>query len=100
MVYLIPRMDAETWIYTKQCRIHQRYVRSVSMRVTAGMRFIAGIRRITMIDKTFWKKVAENWAIEKDVDVPEIGTPPPIFEDDIPDDEINDILSDLGLDDF
>ena len=53
-----------------------------------------------MIDKTFWKKVAENWAIEKDVDVPEIGTPPPIFEDDIPDDEINDILSDLGLDDF
>lgn len=65
-----------------------------------------------MIDKNFWKRIAENWSMEDDgIDVPDdkkqeaekakgINDADLILFDDITNDEINDILADLGLDDF
>mgnify|MGYP004519560005 CR=1 FL=1 len=65
-----------------------------------------------MIDKNFWKRIAENWSMEDDdIEVPddkkreaekakEIKDEDLILFDDITNDEINDILADLGLDDF
>lgn len=65
-----------------------------------------------MIDKNFWKRIAENWSMEDDgIDVPDdkkqeaekakgIKDEDLILFDDITNDEINDILADLGLDDF
>ena len=54
-----------------------------------------------MIDAEYWKKIAENWAIEDDhPDI--IIDPKPINiededESDIKDDELDDIFADLGL---
>lgn len=60
-----------------------------------------------MIDKDFWKRIAENWSKEDDgIVVPDIGEVPKIADedlilfDDMSNDEINDILADLGLDDI
>ena len=60
-----------------------------------------------MIDKDFWKRIAENWSKEDDgIVVPDIGEVPEIAAedlilfDDMSNDEINDILADLGLDDI
>ena len=65
-----------------------------------------------MIDKNFWKRIAENWSMEDDgIAVPDdkkqeaekakgIKDEDLILFDDITNDEINDILADLGLDDF
>lgn len=65
-----------------------------------------------MIDKNFWKRIAENWSMEDDgIEVPDdkiqeaekakgIKDEDLILFDDITNDEINDILADLGLDDF
>lgn len=57
-----------------------------------------------MIDKNFWQKVSENWIKNDDgVSVPEstgpIGPIVPLVDAPVSDDEIDDILSDLGLDD-
>lgn len=57
-----------------------------------------------MIDKRFWERIAENWSKDDDgIVVPPIE--PPIiteidFNDDISNDEINDILDELGLGDI
>ena len=60
-----------------------------------------------MIDKNFWKRIAENWSMEDDdIEVPddkkreaekakEIKDEDLILFDDITNDEINDILADL-----
>ena len=60
-----------------------------------------------MINGVFWKKIAENWFLKTDgTDIPDIGPIPDIpTEDEIPyeditDEEIEDILADLGLDDL
>ncbi len=53
-----------------------------------------------MIDKDFWKKVAENWAIEDNIVIPVIDDPPPILDEGSLDDEIESILSELDLDDL
>ncbi len=65
-----------------------------------------------MIDKIFWKIIAENWSVEDDgIVVPDdkkqeaekakkIKDEDLVLFDDITNDEINDILADLGLDDF
>ena len=62
-----------------------------------------------MINKNFWAKIAGKWVMKDDgIVIPLDGLDPPVFIDedllgidigDI-DDEINDILADLGLDDF
>lgn len=64
-----------------------------------------------MIDKKFWELIARNWVTEDDgIDVPddkkmeeekvkEIKEDEILFAD-ISNDEIDDILADLGLDDF
>ena len=61
-----------------------------------------------MIDKAYWEKIAAEWKKQDDgIDVPEItsGGAENINPDDVPfdqilDSEIDDILSDLGLDDI
>ena len=62
-----------------------------------------------MINKNFWTKIANKWVMKDDgIIIPDDGFEPPIIDDsellnfDIGaiDDEINDILADLGLDDF
>lgn len=64
-----------------------------------------------MIDNNFWKRVADKWAQSDDgVEIPDIGDPIIIdddsdddmipFDEGITDDEINDILDELGLSDF
>lgn len=65
-----------------------------------------------MIDKNFWKKIAENWSKDDDgIVVPDdkekeadkarkIKEEDLVLFDDISNDEINDILADLGLDDI
>ncbi len=60
-----------------------------------------------MIDKEFWKKVAERWTTEDDgINIPiidgsliELINPEDANKDSGMDDEIMDILSDLGIDD-
>jgi len=58
-----------------------------------------------MINELFWNRIAENWFLNTDgTVVPPVGPIPDIPpEDEIPfdsitDDEIDDILADLGLD--
>ncbi len=54
-----------------------------------------------MIDKKFWEKVAGEWKKADDgIDIPSIVVDPVVDwgDDEIPFDEIDDILSDLGLD--
>ncbi len=59
-----------------------------------------------MIDKKFWKKIAENWRKDSDgIDIPEVDTvsvvdidPSIVSFDKEMDDETEDILADLGLD--
>lgn len=57
-----------------------------------------------MIDKKFWQSVANNWRKKDDgIITPPIDPGPPIDPDEVPfdemtDDEIDDILSDLDLD--
>lgn len=65
-----------------------------------------------MIDINFWKRIAENWSKDDDgIVVPDdkekeaekakgISDEDLILFDDISNDEINDILADLGLDDI
>ncbi|MCD7882715.1 MAG: hypothetical protein LUI87_03265 [Lachnospiraceae bacterium] len=63
-----------------------------------------------MIDNNFWKRVADKWALDDDdIEIPDIGDPIIIddsdddmipFDEGITDDEINDILDELGLSDF
>lgn len=62
-----------------------------------------------MINLQFWKKIAENWSKDDDgIEIPEVDGQAAkeikdedlILFDDISNDEINDILSDLGLDDI
>lgn len=68
------------------------------------MHYMPEIRRTIMIDKKFWERIAENWSKDDDgIVVPPIE--PPIiteidFNDDISNDEINDILDELGLGDI
>lgn len=56
-----------------------------------------------MIDKEFWINIAENWRIKDEIDVPDVI---PIevkvedLDDDISDEEVDDILADLGFDDI
>ena len=54
-----------------------------------------------MINAEYWKKIAENWAVEDNGPPVNIITQP-IIEDeediDLKDDELDDILADLGLD--
>ncbi len=59
-----------------------------------------------MIDKRFWKKIADNWRTDSDgIDIPENYVegieeidPSILSLDEKVDDEIDDILADLGLD--
>ena len=61
-----------------------------------------------MIDKKFWKKIAENWVKDNDgIELPKdsfditnvVDIKPELASfDDAVDDEIDDILADLGLD--
>lgn len=55
-----------------------------------------------MIDAEYWKKIAENWAIEDNGPSISIVPKPIVIEDEdetnIKDDELDDILADLGLD--
>jgi len=61
-----------------------------------------------MIDKKFWQTIADNWSKEDDgISIPEIQSggielidPEAVSVDSAMDDEIDDILADLGLDDF
>lgn len=65
-----------------------------------------------MIKKDFWLKIAENWALDTDgIEIPDdfdkemqkamdITGDDLMFLDDVSNDEIDDILADLGLDDF
>lgn len=65
-----------------------------------------------MIDKNFWKRISENWSKDgDDIVVPDDKTMETdkakrikdedlILFEDISNDEINDILADLGLDDI
>ena len=61
-----------------------------------------------MIDKKFWQIIADNWSKEDDgISIPEIQSggielivPEAVSVDSAMDDEIDDILADLGLDDF
>jgi hypothetical protein len=65
-----------------------------------------------MIDKNIWKRIAENWSKDDDgIAVPDdkkkeadkakgIEDEDLVLFDDISNDEINDILADLGLDDI
>ena len=62
-----------------------------------------------MINLQFWKKIAENWSKDDDgIEIPEVDGQAAteikdedlILFDDISNDEINDILADLGLDDI
>lgn len=65
-----------------------------------------------MIDKNFWKRIADNWSKDDDgIVVPDdlkreaekakkIKDEDLLLFDDISNDEINDILADLGLDDI
>ena len=61
-----------------------------------------------MIDKKFWQTIADNWSKEDDgISIPEIQSggielinPEAASVDSAMDDEIDDILADLGLDDF
>ena len=52
-----------------------------------------------MIDAEYWKKIAENWAVENDGTIIEI-VPEPIKDIDLDteDEELDEILADLGLD--
>lgn len=71
------------------------------MLITAGMLFIAEIRIITMIDRTFWQKVAEEWRRTDDgIKIPDIGDIDSIDPEEtdfynISDSEIDDILKDF-----
>ena len=54
-----------------------------------------------MIDKSYWERVAQEWKKEDDglPPIPEIDIKPlPLEEEELIDDEIKDILADLGLD--
>ncbi len=59
-----------------------------------------------MIDKKFWKKIADNWRKDSDgIDIPDVETggveqidPSIVSLDSEMDDEIEDILADLDLD--
>ena len=66
------------------------------------MLFMLAIRRNTMIDKNYWKKIADEWKTEDDgiEPIPPISPiqPLPPDEDEGIDDEISDILADLDLD--
>lgn len=61
-----------------------------------------------MIDKKFWQWVAENWRKDDDgISIPEILSegielidPSTAFLDTSEDEEIDDILSDMGFDDL
>ena len=61
-----------------------------------------------MIDKKFWQTIADNWSKEDDgISIPEIQSggielidPEAVLVDSAMDDETDDILADLGLDDF
>ena len=65
-----------------------------------------------MIKRVFWIQIAENWALDDDgINIPDnfdqeaqkakgITEEDLIILDDISNDEIDDILADLGLDDF
>ena len=65
-----------------------------------------------MIKREFWIQIAENWALDDDgINIPDnfdqeaqkvkgITEEDLIILDDISNDEIDDILADLGLDDF
>ena len=61
-----------------------------------------------MSDKMYWNKIAEEWKKKDDgIDIPKIDTgkvvdvnPDEMPFDSVSDDEINDILADLGLDDL
>ena len=61
-----------------------------------------------MIDKNFWKRVAENWRKDDDgISIPKISTegielidPSTAFLDLSKDEEIDDILSEMGFDDI
>ena len=61
-----------------------------------------------MIDKAYWSKIAEEWKKKDDgilIPKPDTGgasgiDPDAVPFDSITDDEIDDILSDLGLDDI
>lgn len=77
------------------------------MLIIVEMQCTQVIRRITMIDKKFWKLIADNWSRDSDgIIVPDIGEVPDISPEDlvlfdnISNEEIDDILADLGLDDF
>lgn len=61
-----------------------------------------------MIDKNFWQNVADNWSKDDDgITIPEIESsdielidPSVAFMDKQIDEEVDDILADLGFDDF
>ena len=61
-----------------------------------------------MIDKVFWLRIAKEWKKQDDgIQIPEVKTgnasgivPTAGSMEDIMDDEINDILADLGLDEI
>lgn len=61
-----------------------------------------------MIDKAYWSRIAEEWKKKDDgIVIPKLDTggvsdidPDSVSFDGISDDEIDDILSDLGLDDL
>jgi len=57
-----------------------------------------------MINKDFWINIAEHWRIKDDVEIPEVTimkVNPDDLDDDGPsDDEMDDILADLGFDDI
>ncbi len=76
------------------------------------MHYMQGIRRTTMINDKFWINIAANWSLEDDgIEIPddieqevtkakEIKNEDLILFDDISNDEIEDILADLGLTDI
>lgn len=59
-----------------------------------------------MINKVFWTKVAEKWRMDNDgINIPKVEADVSLITDEdlipfdsITDDEIDDILADLGLD--
>ena len=55
-----------------------------------------------MIDKKFWKTIADNWSKEEDGIIIPPPPPPPslVPTTSADDDEIDKILSELGLDDL
>jgi len=57
-----------------------------------------------MIDKAFWFNIAEHWRIKDDVEIPEVSimqvNPADLNDNETSEDEIDDILADLGFDDI